>query len=44
MRWGDGWLSLAVLVWLSYAVGPWWLGVVLFGVAGFLNYVEERMS
>lgn len=42
MRKGDGWLSLAMLVWLSLSVGPWWLGLLLFFLAWFVNYREGR--
>lgn len=36
-------LMLAMLVWLTVAVGPWWLGVGLFLVAWAINvWRQER--
>lgn len=26
---GGGFLSTAVLVWVSVSVGPWWVGIIL---------------
>lgn len=37
MKPGDGLLLIALLVWLSVRVGPWWLGVVLFVAAWVVN-------
>jgi len=42
MKLGDGLLCLAMLIWLSVSVGPWWLGVALFVGAGFVNYWSDR--
>lgn len=36
---GDGLAHLAVLVWLSVAVGPWWVGLTIFLVAIAVNVV-----
>ena len=42
---GTEFLALAVLVWVSIAVGPWWLGVAVFlGAWAFnvlMGYWEE---
>lgn len=43
MRLGDGVLSLAMLVWATVAVGPVWLGVVLFLFAGALNFAHGEI-
>lgn len=42
MRPGEAFLGLAVLVWLSIAVGPWWVGVVLFLVGLGLNLIPVK--
>lgn len=39
---GDGVLLLAMLIWLSVGVGPWWLGVVLFFGAMIVNFFWFR--
>jgi hypothetical protein len=40
---GDALLMLAMLVWLTVAVGPWWLGVGLFLAAWAINvWRQER--
>lgn len=41
MQLGDGFICFSMLIWLSYSVGPWWLGVVLFVVGFLLNLVQE---
>lgn len=41
-KWGDGLLSLSVLIWMSYSVGPWWVGLVIFFSAGVMNALEIR--
>ncbi len=38
---GDGLLHLAVLVWVSVGVGPWWVGVVLFVGALAVNLAQR---
>lgn len=39
MKVGDELLLIALLVWLSVRVGPWWLGVVLFVAAWVVNLI-----
>jgi len=43
MKLGDGLLCLAMLVWISIAVGPWWVGLLLFVSAGIINYAMDRL-
>lgn len=42
VRLGDGLLFLALLVWMSVSVGPWWVGVMLFAGAYGINIWEQR--
>ncbi len=44
MRLGDDVLSLGVWLWLTVSVGPWWLGVGLFVLAGLLNWIQRRVG
>lgn len=30
MKNSQGIISFGVLIWMSYSVGPWWIGVILF--------------
>lgn len=39
---GDVIIDLGVLVWVSVAVGPWWVGVGLFLVGWLANVAFER--
>ena len=39
---GDVFLDMALFVWVTAAVGPWWIGVVLFVCAFLLNIVGAR--
>lgn len=41
-KYGDAIVVLGLAVWMSVAVGPWWVGVALF-VAGFLVNLAVRM-
>lgn len=42
---GDGLAVVAILAWLSIAVGPWWLGPVILAGAELLNaYLRRRRS
>jgi len=41
---GDSALLFAMWLWLTVAVGPFWLGAVLFGVAWLLNLVGSRVN
>lgn len=41
-RLGDDLLVLALWLWLTIAVGPWWLGVSLFVGAGAINFIWLR--
>ncbi len=42
MKLGDGLGVLALMVWISYSVGPWWLGGAIMAGAGILNFLEKR--
>lgn len=37
MNIGDAVFALALLVWMSVSVGPWWIGVLIFLVAWVVN-------
>ena len=37
---GDGLTIVAMLVWLSVSVGPWWLGLLIFVVAWVVNTIQ----
>lgn len=41
MKLGDAVLPLGLLVWLSVSVGPWWVGLALFGVSWALNIAHD---
>ena len=41
MKIGDGVGIIAILLWLSWSVGPWWLGIVIFVLAFVLNYIQD---
>lgn len=41
---GDAFLSLSMWLWLTYAVGPWEVGVLLLLCAIVLNVVDEKFS
>lgn len=43
MRAGTGLATAALVVWVSVAVGPWWLGLVLFLGAWVVNHLEHRL-
>lgn len=34
---GNGIVTLTMLVWMSVAVGPWWIGVIIFLCGMILN-------
>ena len=38
---GDGFIMLAVILWLSISVGPWWIGVMIIFVGWFINYLTK---
>jgi hypothetical protein len=40
MKLGDAMLALALLVWMSLSVGPWWVGLLLLVGAWALNLAE----
>ena len=44
MKLGDALLLFALWLWLTVAVGPWWLGVGLFLLAWALNLVGIYLS
>ena len=44
MKLGDGVVCLAMLVWLTVAVGPWWVGVTLFCGAMVLNLIHDEVK
>lgn len=39
-RLGDALGHLAIVVWLSVAVGPWWVGLVLLAAIIIINTVQ----
>ena len=39
LTFADGLLILVMLAWLSVAVGPWWFGVLLFGLVWVANTI-----
>jgi hypothetical protein len=39
---GDHLLVLGMLAWLMFSVGPWWLGLLLYGVCWAANVAEAR--
>lgn len=42
LQFGDSLLLLAMLVWLTVSVGPWYLGVSMFLSAALINFVVSR--
>lgn len=40
MRWGDGVMAIAMLIWISHSVGPSWIGIAIFVIAYILNVAE----
>lgn len=41
---GDAVLIFAMFIWLTVAVGPWWLGAGLFVMACILNWLHQRVA
>lgn len=41
MKIGDGLLIIGLLVWVSVAIGPGWIGIALFLGAWLVNYLTE---
>lgn len=39
---GDSLLILWLLVWVSASVGPYWIGLMIFGLAWVVNVIEAR--
>lgn len=38
MRAGDAIFLLGLFLWVTVAVGPWWVGIALFLAGGAVNY------
>lgn len=43
MKLGDGFLVLGLWVWMTVAVGPWPVGLILFVFAFVLNFVHDYL-
>ena len=41
---GDALMVLAMLVWLMASVGPWWVGLAIFGSGWLLNLLDEKLG
>ena len=43
---GDAFILFAMFLWLTIAVGPWWVGVILFFTSMLINtivyYIKNR--
>ncbi len=44
MKFGDGLGIIAMLVWLSIAVGPWWVGLAIFGGVAVANIIQATKA
>ncbi len=40
MKFGDGLGIIAILVWLSIAVGPWWVGLAILAGVTVVNTIQ----
>lgn len=36
-HYGNGFIMLGLLVWMSVVTGPWWIGLILFLVGWIVN-------
>lgn len=43
-RAGEALVLLAVLVWLSVSVGPWWVGIAIFIAGSLANRSASRLK
>ncbi len=39
---GDSLLVLALLIWLTFSIGPWWLGVSIFALSTIIQFLHKR--
>lgn len=40
---GDAFLNIIILLWLTIAVGPWWVGVLTFFISFFINLFHRHL-
>ncbi len=43
MKFGDGLGILAILAWLSFAVGPWWVGLTILVGVTIVNTIQDSV-